>query len=94
MPNRDDLLRQLKADPATSKIPVIVMSVVDRPDVPAGVDAHVSKPVQHDPLSVLREHAAAPPKAALVATILLVEDTPAKSGAGVRSFFVRQGTKS
>jgi signal transduction histidine kinase len=58
---RDDLLRQLKTDPSTSKIPVIVMSIVDRPDLPDGVDAHVSKPVQHDPLlRVLGEHAAAP----------------------------------
>ena len=52
---------ELKADPLTSKIPVIVMSVVDRPDLPDGVDAHVGKPVQHDPLlRVLEEHAAAP----------------------------------
>jgi signal transduction histidine kinase len=58
---RDDLLRQLKADAVTSRIPVIVMSVVDRPDLPAGADAHVSKPVQHEPLlRVLEEHAAAP----------------------------------
>ncbi len=58
---RDDLLRQLKADRFTSKIPVIMMSVVDRPDVPDGVDAHVGKPVEHDPLlRVLEEHAAAP----------------------------------
>jgi signal transduction histidine kinase/CheY-like chemotaxis protein len=58
---RDNLLRQLKADAVTSKIPVVVMSVVDRPDVPDGADAHVSKPVQHDPLlRVLGEHAAAP----------------------------------
>jgi CheY-like chemotaxis protein len=58
---RDDLLRQLEADRFTSKIPVILMSVVDRPDVPVGVDAHVSKPVQYGPfLRVLGEHAAAP----------------------------------
>ena len=51
----------LKGDAMTSKIPVIVMSVVDRPDVPDGADAHVSKPVQHDPLlRVLGEHATAP----------------------------------
>ena len=75
---RDDLLRQLKADRFTSKIPVIMMSVVDRPDVPDGVDAHVGKPVQHDPLVACARGARGRTRwAAVVATILLVEDTPA-----------------
>ena len=62
MPERDgrDLLRELKADPSTSKIPVIVVSVVDPADVPDGADGHLSKPVQQGPLlRLLDEHAAA-----------------------------------
>jgi signal transduction histidine kinase len=63
MPERDgrDLLRELKADPLTSEIPVIVVSVVDPADVPDGADGHLSKPVQQDPLlRVLEEYAAVP----------------------------------
>jgi signal transduction histidine kinase len=63
MPERDgrELLRELKADPLTSEIPVIVVSVVDPADVPDGADGHLSKPVQQDPLlRVLEEYAAVP----------------------------------
>ena len=70
MPERDghDVLRDLKADPATSRIPVIVVSVVDRADMPGQADGHVSKPVNTDRLlAVLAEHGAAPKRA-------LVED--------------------
>jgi signal transduction histidine kinase len=60
MPERDgrDLLHDLKADPVISKIPVIVVSVVDPADVPDGADGHLSKPVRQEPLlRVLEEHA-------------------------------------
>jgi signal transduction histidine kinase len=60
MPERDgrDLLHELKADPVISKIPVIVVSIVDPADVPDGADGHLSKPVRQEPLlRVLEEHA-------------------------------------
>jgi len=63
MPERDghDILRELKDDPATREIPVIVISVVDAADVPELADGHVNKPVRTDPLlRVLAEHGAAP----------------------------------
>jgi CheY-like chemotaxis protein len=63
MPERDghDVLRQLKADPATRGIPVIVVTVVDRAEMPDLADGHVSKPVRKDRLiAVLEEHGAAP----------------------------------
>ena len=63
MPVRDghDILRELKGDPATREIPVIVISVVDYADVPELADGHLNKPVRKDPLlRVLAEHGAAP----------------------------------
>jgi signal transduction histidine kinase len=54
-----DLLRDLKADPATTDIPVIAMSVVEPAHLPDGVDGYLSKPVQQAALLVvLEEHAA------------------------------------
>lgn len=63
MPGRDghDILRELKGDPATSEIPVIVISVVEPADMPKLADGHLSKPVRKDPLlRALAEHGAAP----------------------------------
>ncbi|MDQ2941981.1 MAG: ATP-binding protein [Chloroflexota bacterium] len=63
MPVRDghDILRELKEDPATRAIPVIVISVVDRADMPELADAHLNKPIRKDPLlDVLAQHGAAP----------------------------------
>ncbi|MDQ2941358.1 MAG: ATP-binding protein [Chloroflexota bacterium] len=63
MPVRDghDILRELKDDPATRAIPVIVISVVDRADMPELADAHLNKPIRKDPLlEVLAQHGAAP----------------------------------
>src|SRR5438309_410981 len=61
MPEHDgrDILRELKADAATNKIPVIVISVVEAADVPDLADAHVNKPVRMAPLlQALEEHGA------------------------------------
>jgi signal transduction histidine kinase len=59
MPERDgrDVLGELKRDPRTSSIPVIVVSVVDLADVPASADGHLSKPMSQDALlSALAQH--------------------------------------
>jgi signal transduction histidine kinase/CheY-like chemotaxis protein len=64
MPGRDgrDILRELKSDPATKDIPVIVVSVVDSADMPDLADGHLTKPVRQDRLlRVLQEHGAVPP---------------------------------
>ena len=63
MPGRDgrDILRELKADPATRAIPVIVISVVDSADIPDLADGYLPKPVRQDSLlRVLAEHGALP----------------------------------
>ena len=63
MPVRDghDIVRELKEDPATREIPVIVVSVVDPADVPELADGHVIKPVRIDPLlQALADHGASP----------------------------------
>ncbi len=60
MPGRDgqDILRELKSDPLTSSIPVIVVSVVDQSEVPEGADAHLRKPLNRAALlSALEQHA-------------------------------------
>jgi len=63
MPVRDghDILRELKADPETRGIPVIVISVVDRAEMPELADAHLNKPIRKAPLlDLLAEHGVAP----------------------------------
>jgi signal transduction histidine kinase/CheY-like chemotaxis protein len=63
MPVRDghDIVRELKEDPATREIPVIVISVVDPADVPELADGHVNKPVRIEPLlQALTELGASP----------------------------------
>jgi CheY-like chemotaxis protein len=62
MPRRDghDVLRELKADPETRGIPVLVISVVDATEVPEMADGHINKPVQTAPLlQLLEQHGAA-----------------------------------
>jgi signal transduction histidine kinase/CheY-like chemotaxis protein len=59
MPDRagGDVLRDLKSDPETRDIPVIVVSVVDLAEVPDLADGHVSKPVRRDALlGILAAH--------------------------------------
>ncbi|MFN2520274.1 MAG: ATP-binding protein [Candidatus Limnocylindria bacterium] len=61
MPGHDGrrVLRELKEDPVTRDIPVIVVSVVDAPEVPAEADGHLAKPVRKDRLlAVLTQHCA------------------------------------
>ena len=73
-----DLLRELKRDPETSAIRVIVLSGADPGDLPEGVDGYLSKPVQQVRLLRMLDDGAAARKArAVVATILVIEDTPA-----------------
>jgi len=63
MPGRDgrDILRELKSDPDTRAIPVIVLSVVDAADAPELADGHLGKPVVKDRLlRLLEEHGATP----------------------------------
>ncbi len=52
MPGRDgrDILAELKADPGTSDIPVIVVTVVDAAEVPDLADGYVAKPIRQDRL--------------------------------------------
>ena len=53
-----DLLRELKSDPTTQDIPVIIMSATDPGDVPDEVEGYLSKPVQQNTLlRTLEEHA-------------------------------------
>jgi signal transduction histidine kinase/CheY-like chemotaxis protein len=61
MPGRDgeDVLRELKSDPATSGIPVIVISVKETMESPGVAEAHLIKPVQQEPLlRLLEQHLA------------------------------------
>jgi signal transduction histidine kinase len=63
MPGRDgrDILRELKSDPDTRAIPVIVLTVVDAADAPELADGHLAKPVVKDRLlRLLEEHGATP----------------------------------
>jgi signal transduction histidine kinase len=41
----EEILRELKTDPATSEIPVVIISVVDAEDMPDLADRHLPKPV-------------------------------------------------
>jgi CheY-like chemotaxis protein len=63
MPDRrgDEILAELKQDPATRSIPVIVLSVVEQADVPSIADGHIAKPVRKASLlQALADHGIAP----------------------------------
>jgi signal transduction histidine kinase len=63
MPGRDgrEILRELKSDPETRAIPVIVLTVVDAADKPDLADGHLGKPIVQDRLlRLLQEHGATP----------------------------------
>ena len=44
--NGEEVLRELKSDPATRGIPVIVISVKEATEAPADTVAHLVKPVR------------------------------------------------
>jgi Signal transduction histidine kinase len=52
MPGRDgrDILRELKGDPETRDVPVIVVSVVDAAEMPDLADGYLAKPVRRERL--------------------------------------------
>jgi CheY-like chemotaxis protein len=61
MPDPDGfaILDALKSDPSISRIPVVVLSVVEPGDVPEQADGHLRKPVRKDVLiRALDEHTA------------------------------------
>jgi signal transduction histidine kinase len=58
-----DLLRELKSDPETSAIRVIVLSGADPGDLPEGIDGYLSKPVQQVRLLRMLDDGAAARKA-------------------------------
>jgi CheY-like chemotaxis protein len=62
MPERDgaDVLAELRSDPTSRDIPVIVVSVVDPAEVPADVDGQVSKPLDTGALLAALEQSEAP----------------------------------
>ncbi len=63
MPETDGytILRALKNDPATSRIPVLVVSVVDPGDAPEEADGYLRKPLRKDALlQALTEHTSSP----------------------------------
>ena len=67
MPGRggDEILAELKQDPGTSGIPVIVLSVVEPAELPSSADAHLAKPVRQEALlRALARHDAASPEPA------------------------------
>jgi CheY-like chemotaxis protein len=57
-----DVLGELKHDPATSAIRVIVLSAADPGDLPEGVDGYLSKPVQQVRLLRMLDDGALAPK--------------------------------
>lgn len=71
-----DLLHDLKQDPLTADIPVIVVSIIDRKErgFTLGASDYLTKPVARDALlKTLRQHLPTEPDA----QILVVEDEPA-----------------
>ncbi|MGH9288584.1 MAG: response regulator, partial [Acidimicrobiales bacterium] len=60
-----DPLRELKSDPETSAIRVIVLSSADPGDLPEGVDGYLSKPVQQVRLLRMLDDGAGAQKAPL-----------------------------
>jgi CheY-like chemotaxis protein len=62
-PDALDLLRELKRDPETSAIGVIVLSGAELGDLPEGIDGYLSKPVQQVRLLRMLDDGAAARKA-------------------------------
>jgi CheY-like chemotaxis protein len=64
-PDALDLLRELKSDPETSAIRVIVLSGAELGDLPEGIDGYLSKPVQQVRLLRMLDDGTAAQKAPL-----------------------------
>ena len=60
-PDGRDILRDLKTDPETRGIPVIIVTVVDAADMPDLADGHVGKPVEKESLLRALEEGGAMP---------------------------------
>lgn len=72
-----EILTQLKRDPRTSQIPLIVVSIVDQPGMGAllGADEYLVKPVDKSVLlAAIARHAPSPASPKNVSPILIVED--------------------
>jgi signal transduction histidine kinase/CheY-like chemotaxis protein len=72
-----ELLSQLKRDPRTAKIPMLVVSIVDQPSIGAmlGADEYLLKPLAKATLlEALGRHVRSQVEAAPAKTILVVED--------------------
>jgi CheY-like chemotaxis protein len=67
MPERpgDQILLELKSEPLTAAIPVVVVSVVEPGEVPMSADAHIGKPIRKD---------------ALLGTLAAIRIEPAEAG--------------
>jgi signal transduction histidine kinase/DNA-binding response OmpR family regulator len=77
-----DILTQLKRDPRTTKIPVIVVSIIDQPSMGAllGADEYLVKPVDKATLlAAIERRVNSQPRSATARPILIVEDdTPTR----------------
>jgi signal transduction histidine kinase/CheY-like chemotaxis protein len=72
-----EILTQLKRDPRTARIPMIVVSIVDQPSMGAllGADEYLVKPVDKATLlAALERRAGSRPRSAPARPILIVED--------------------
>ena len=71
-----ELLLQLKNDPRTKRIPVIVVSVVDQPGMgmTLGADEYLIKPVEQETLLAAVERCIGPRREQPLRPILVVED--------------------
>jgi signal transduction histidine kinase/DNA-binding response OmpR family regulator len=72
-----DVLSQLRSDPRTAQIPLLIVSIVDQPGIGAmlGADEYLLKPVEKPTLlAALERHVKRPSDVTPAKTILVVED--------------------
>jgi signal transduction histidine kinase/DNA-binding response OmpR family regulator len=75
-----EVLSQLKRDPRTQQIPIVVVSIVDQPGMGAllGADEYLVKPVEKDTLlAAIARRISNQPTAAHIRPILVIEDDTA-----------------